>query len=151
MGGGEVEYTVHFMLHEGAFFHLEDDAARLQAFDIVPGVFGNVDSQTAFSLAQGDTLDKLALVVVSVYADTPLQQDEGLIFGDVMVDGDNGAHLQGIEETVTLVIEALVKVVVLAQAGRGFGLLYHFVNQLVVNNLHGSDNNYNIPFVEGSS
>ena len=109
-----MKYAIHLVLYEGAFLDFKNDTAWLEALDVVPRVFRDVYSQTAFCLAKDDAFDDFATVIVGVDTHTAFQNDKGLVLGDMMVDRDNGAHLQGVEETVTLVVEALMEIVVFA-------------------------------------
>jgi hypothetical protein len=49
---------------------------------------------------------------------------------------DKCTRFQGIEETVALVIKALMEVVVHPQSWRFLGFFHYTVNQLLVNYLH---------------
>jgi hypothetical protein len=54
----------------------------------------------------------------------------------MVVHRNKSARLQGIQETVTFVVEALVEVVVLSQSWRLLGFFHHATYQLFVYYLH---------------
>ena len=69
------------MRDERTFLHFEDHRTRLQAFDPMPGVLGDVDAYSAFFLAEHDALPDRTVVMIGRNPDFPSEQDKGLILG----------------------------------------------------------------------
>lgn len=133
---GHMQDAVNLMLHKRTFLHLEDDTARLQAFHIVPGVLGDVHSDTAFRQAQHDTFDDRARIIIRIDTHAATQQDEALVFRHMVMDGDLRTHLKCVQKAVALIIEALMEIVVHTQSGRLSGLPDYAFNQFIVYYLH---------------
>ena len=122
-----MQYAIYFVLDEGALFHFENYAARFQALKVVPCVAGDINAYAALFPVEDDAFYDFAVVVIGIYAYTTLQQDEGFVLGHMVVYGYLCTHLQCVQKAVALVVEALVKIVVHAQARRRLGLLYHAI------------------------
>ena len=88
----------------------------------MPGVLGDVGAIDAILMAQDARLDDFALIVIDGHPYPTLQYHKGLILGGMVMNRDLGARLQGIEETVAFVLQALMEIVVHPKPGRPLGL-----------------------------
>ena len=127
--------SIHFMLDKGSLLAFQQHA-RLQTFKTVPHVLGDVGSIKAILMAQDARLHDFTLVVVGQHPHPTLQYDEGLVLGGMVMYRNLRAWLQSIEETVTFVLKALMKVVVHPEPWRLLGLVGQVIHQLIIYNLH---------------
>ena len=102
------------MLYERPRFTLQQHD-RLPALQSVPDVLRNIYSISAVLLTDDAGFHDLALVIVGRHPDLSLQYHKGLVLVGMVMYGDKSARFQGIEETVTLILQTLMEVVVLPQ------------------------------------
>ena len=110
------------MLNERARLALQQDT-RLQALQPVPDVLGNVHTITATFLTDDTGFHYLALVIVGCHTHFALQNHKGLVLVGMVMYRNKCAWFQGIKESVALVLQTLMKVVVLPQSWRLLGFL----------------------------
>ena len=110
------------MLDKGSLLAFQQ-YARLQAFEAVPHVLGYVGTVQAVFMAQDAGLKDFALVVVGSHPDLAFQDHEGFGLGGVVMHGNLSARLQGVEETVAFVLQALMEIVVHPEPRGLLGLL----------------------------
>ena len=110
------------MLDEWPCFALQQDT-RLKALQPVPDVLGNVHTITATFLTDDAGFHYLALVIVGCHSDLSFQNHKGLVLVRMVMHWDKCAWFQRIEESVALVLNALMEIVVLPQPRRLLGFL----------------------------
>ena len=103
------------MLNEGTSLALQQNA-RLQTFQTMPDVLGNIHTITSTFLAENAGVHSLTLVIIGRQPDLAPQYHKGLVLVGVMMYWDKSAWLQGVEESVTLVLQTLMEVIVLPQS-----------------------------------
>ena len=118
---------VHLMFNEGTGLALHQDA-WLQTLQSMPDVFGNIHTIAATLLTDNTRFHNLSLVIVGCHANLSFQYDKGLVLVGMVMHWDKSARLQRIEESVALVIEALMEVIVLPQSWRLLGFLSQSVH-----------------------
>ena len=109
------------MLHKRAFLALEDDGTRLQGFHGVPDIFSYVHAVAAFRWVEDYVLNDSAVVVVGDDAYPAAQYNKRLLFLRMAMNGDVGTRFHGIQKTVALLIQTLMKVQIHPQPGRCLG------------------------------
>ena len=124
----------HLMRHIGPFLALEDNGTRLQGFHSVPDILSYVHAVAAFRWVEDHVVDDGAVVVVSDDTYPASQHNKCLLFLRMAMDGDVGTRFHGIQKTVALLIQTLMKVKIHPQPGRCLGLGGQAVKYLVVYN-----------------
>ena len=122
------------MRHIGAFLALEDDGTRLQGFHGVPDILSYIHAVSAFRWVEDNVLDDGAAVVVGDDAYPATQHNKCLLFLRMAMNGDVGTRFHGIQKTVALLIQTLMKVQIHPQPGRCLGLSSQVVQYLIVYN-----------------
>ena len=117
---------VYLMFNEWTGLALQQDT-RLQTLQSMPDVLGNIHTIAATLLTNDAGFCNFSLVIVGCHANLSLQYHKGLILVRMMMHRNKRAWFQGIEESVALVIEAQVVVIVLPQPR----LLLGFLSQSV--------------------
>ena len=112
-----LQNTLPLMRDEGALLALIEHG-RLEAFDRVPDVPGDVHSVTALLATEDCFLLNRAVVIVRQHPHLAFENDDTLILRRMMMDGDDSAGLQRIQEPVALFLQATVEIQVLPQALR---------------------------------
>lgn len=82
----------------------------------MPDVLWNIHTVCSALRADNTRGDNYSLVIVSGDSDLTFQYDKGLVLVRMMMHRNESTWLQGIEETVTLILKALVEVVVHPQS-----------------------------------
>ena len=118
---------VYLMLNEWPCFALQQDT-RLQALQPVPDVLGNVHTISTTLLADDAGFHNLALVIVSCHANLSFQYHKGLVLVRMVMHRNKCAWFQCVEETVALVLQTLMKVVVLPQSRRLLGFFCQIIH-----------------------
>ena len=98
------------MWHVWPFLALEDDGTRLQGFHGVPDILSYVHAVAAFRWVEDHVFDDGAVVVVGDDTYPATQHNKRLLFLRMAMNGDVGTRLHGIQKTVALLIQTLMKV-----------------------------------------
>ena len=88
------------MPHKRPLLALKDAAVWLQCFQSVPDILGNIHAEDAVILAEHHAINDRAVVVEGGHTNLVTENDEGLIFVGMMVNGDFGPRFQGIKHTM---------------------------------------------------
>ena len=115
------------MLYKRTSFALQEHAG-FKTFQTMPDVLGDVNTIGATFLTDDTGFQHLTIIIIGGYSDFTFQYHKGLGLVRMMVNRDECPRFQGIEETVALVLQALVEVVVHAQSRRFLRLFYDTAN-----------------------
>jgi len=100
----------------------------------VPLPFGDVDAVDAFQRVERETLRLAAVLVAENHVEAAAQDDIGFIRVGMAVHGQHRARLQGVEQTLGLGVERVVKVEIHPQAFARLRPGGHFVQKFIVEN-----------------
>lgn len=120
------------MLHIRPFLALEDDGVRFQGFHGVPDILSYVHAVAAFRWVEDNVLNDGAVIVVGDDTYPATQHNKRLLFLRMAMNGDVGTRFHGIQKTVALLIQTLMKVQIHPQPGRCLGLSGQSVKYLIV-------------------
>ena len=112
LGGLCFQDSVYLMFYEWPCLALQQNAG-LQALQPVPDVLRNIHAVVTALLTDDARVHYLTLVIVGCHANLSFQNHKGLVFVGMVMHWDKCAWFQSIEESVALVLKALMEVVVL--------------------------------------
>ena len=121
------------MLHKRALLALEDDGTRLQRFYSVPNILSYVHAVAAFRWVEDHVVDNGAVVVVGDDTYPATQHNKRLLFLRMAMNRDVGTRFHGIQKTVALLIQTLMKVQIHPQSGRCLDLSSQVVKYQLAN------------------
>ena len=112
-------YSINFMLHKRSLFAFQENAG-FDALQAMPHVLWYIHAVSSTILTDNTRLQNLTVIVIGCHPDLTLQNHKGLCFCGMMVYWYLSARFQCVEETMALVLKALMEVVVHSQS---WGLL----------------------------
>ena len=118
----------------GTVLDLEQHRAAFENLQRVPLPFGDVDAVDAFQRVERETLRLAAVLVAENHVEAAAQDDIGFVRVGMAVHGQHRARLQGVEQTLGLGVERVVKVEIHPQAFARLRPGGHFVQKFIVEN-----------------